>query len=115
MPRRKRPAKQANGQHEVVESTDGSDSVQGWDYFTMVNPKGLDGLVAKKKVSRRLVEDFLSELYDLSIRGESLHGGRRAIIRLLQQEGHPDLEEDRGYYLLSHLIDRPKRGGSKRP
>lgn len=113
VPKKKRPAKQAKGQHKGTESSDVHDSVQGFDYYRLVNPKGLDGLVAKGEVDPELAQDLLIELYDLSIRGESLHGGRRAIIKLLQ-ETYPDLTENRGYYLLSHLIDKPRGGSSKR-
>jgi len=115
VPKKKRPAKQAKSQHKATESSDAHDGAQGWDYYTTVNPKGLDKLVARNKVDPELVQDLLSELYDLSIRGESLHGGRKAIIKLLQPI-YPELDdEDRGYYLLRHLIDKPKRGGSTRP
>ena len=97
-----------NSQHKAAESTDAHDSAQGFGYFRVVNPKGLDGHVARGKVEPQMPAEICSELYDREIRGESLHGAGRAIFKILHKS-YPDLTEERFFYLFSHLIDKPKR------
>lgn len=102
------PSNDENGQNNTAESFDANDGDQRFDYFRVVDPKGLDGLVAKGKVDPQMAHDLRSELYDLSIRGEQLHGSRKAVFEILR-ETYPDLTEDRCRYLLAHLIVKKGR------
>jgi hypothetical protein len=91
-----------------AESNSVNSCAQGFDFFRMVNPKGLDGLAARGRVDQDMVHDLLSELYDLYIEDAPLHGLRTAVWRRLQTT-YPDLRRDRCYQLLARLIVQPER------
>jgi hypothetical protein len=102
----KKGIKRTHWQFDLAESYSANDcDSRRFDYFLMVNPKGLDGLVAKGKVDPNMVGDLLSELYDLD--GKPLHGLRTVVFERLRRT-YPDLTRDRCYQLLARLIESPR-------
>src|SRR5687768_4293048 len=79
-----------------------------FDYYTSVDPKPVQVLLAQGKLDPNLAHDMLSALRDRDIVGTNLHGIGASIYRELRP-AYPDLTSYKLYKILRLLIGESKQ------